>query len=268
MKEHKSQLRSRKVTTIAVASLGVLLSAVSTTSTYAADLKLSDDSSTDAIVGSGKNAIVGSGKNAIVGSGKNGAALETDAIVGSGKNAIVGSGKNAIVGSGKNAIVGSGKNAIVGSGKNALVVDPVFGPVLSGPVSAVDEESSSITVLGQSVVLTAATRSPKEQAADYQLGDWITVTGLTSQGTVFASTITVNPAVFVPGVSEVFAAGQVTSLDLSTGTFAIGEAKFNVNALGALTSDLDLDVGTYVEVTGVLSQAGTEASAIRLSTEN
>jgi hypothetical protein len=252
MKEHKSQLRSRKITTIAVASLGVLLSTVSTTSTYAAELTLSDDSSTDAIVGSGKNAIVGSGKNAIVGSGKNGTDLETDAIVGSGKNAIV----------------GSGKNAIVGSGKNALVVDPVFGPVLSGPVSAVDEESSSITVLGQSVVLTAATRSPKEQAADYQLGDWITVTGLTSQGTVFASTITVNPAVFVPGVSEVFAAGQVTSLNLSTGTFAIGEAKFNVNALGALTNDLDLDVGTYVEVTGVLPQAGMEASAIRLSTEN
>jgi hypothetical protein len=265
MKEHKSHQTTGKATVVTAASLCVLLLAVSTNSGHAAELTPDGGISADAIVGSGKNAIVGSGKNAIVGSGKNGSDLETDAIVGSGKNAIVGSGKNAIVGSGKN---GSDleTDAIVGSGKNAFESDSVFGPVLSGPVAAVDEDTSSITVLGQSVVLTEATRSPKGEATNYQLGDWITVTGLTTRGTVFASTITVSPKVFIPGVSEVFAAGTITDINLITGRLAIGEAVFNVVELNAEESDLE--VGSYVEITAVLPQPSMEATATSLVIDN
>ncbi len=232
-------------------------------------------SGTEAIVGSGKNAIVGSGTEAIVGSGKNAiVGSGTEAIVGSGKNAIVGSGTEAIVGSGKNAIVGSGTEAIVGSGKNAIVGsgkpwanrDRVFGPVLSGPVTALDLDQRSITILGQDIKVLRSTTFSGASFDSLQIGDWTTITGLSSGNKVHASHVIVQSESFVPGVSTVYVGGDILAINTNIGFLTVGDVAVYVGSIDARMWQ-NLQSGDYVEIYGTLPQSGQPVTATSVSAE-
>jgi len=198
---------------------------------------------TRAIVGTGTQAIVGTGTRAIVGTG-------TQAIVGTGTQAIVGTGTQAIVGTGTQAIVGTGTQAIVGTGGNSFPKDAVFGPAISGPVEAIDQEGASVTVLGIPVRTNSSTRFTSADLSSLQLGDWVFVTGISSQDGVHASALHRSSEVFVPGVSEVFVSGPVTEVMDDIGAVKIGGA--SVDAIGM---NLDrVQVGDFVEISGSQSQ--------------
>jgi hypothetical protein len=165
------------------------------------------------------------------------------------------------------AIIGSGTDAIVGSGKPALIVDKTFGPIVSGPVTAVHSQQRTMDVMGQEVRIIGSTNFDGLSLDSLQVGDWATVTGLSKGNQLFASTVVSTGEVFVPGVSTVFVSGDVLALDASKGFFSVGDIAVYAAGIDA-ASWAQIQIGDYVEVFGTLPQSGQPITATDVTVTN
>ena len=178
---------------------------------------------------------------------------------------LVPKGTEAIVGSGREAIVGSGKEAIVGSGKEAAeITDSVFGPILSGPITAVNKKGKTITVLDVEIKLLKSTIFASNNLDSLAVGDWVTITGMTHGRAIFASQVVLQPDTFVTGVSTVFVAGDITDISLEIGYAEIAGVQVYLTEAAEI-SELGLRIGDYVEGFGTLPQIGQPISLERLA---
>ena len=253
----RNKARMQLASAVALAIAGVPAQAASKASASA--VTLAPSARSEAIIGTGGNAIIGTGGEAIIGTGGEAiigtggeAIIGTggEAIIGTGGEAIIGTGGEAIIGTGGEAIIGTGGDAIIGTGGNGFPKDDVFGPAISGPVEAIDRDGGKITVLGIPVRISSATRFTSADVSSLQLGDWVFVSGMSSEYGVSASTIHASSKIFVPGVSQVFVSGPVTEIMPDIGTVRIGAA--TINTVGV---ELDrIKAGDFVEVSGYQAQ--------------
>ena len=162
----------------------------------------------------------------------------------------------------QDAIVGSGVETGLGPAEGVgATSDTIFGPVLSGPVTSVNNNGSKITVLGVDVKILKSTIT--QDFDTLAVGSWVTITGLTRGQNVFASQIIPEQEIFIPGVSPVYIAGEITSTSVDLGYIEITGVQIYIGNLDGLDS-LDLTLGTYVEASGTLPQPGQPVSIERI----
>ncbi|HEY5643745.1 MAG TPA: hypothetical protein VIS31_12805, partial [Woeseiaceae bacterium] len=89
--------------------------------------------------------------------------------------------------------------------------------VLAGPVDSIDRGNGVFESLGQFVMAS------QDMLASLRVGDYVSVEGsIVSSGWLYADTLTVSGERYVPGSSEVFVTGMLSSIDLSSGTARMG----------------------------------------------
>lgn len=98
-----------------------------------------------------------------------------------------------------------------------------FGPAIRGPVQAVDAASSTLTVLGQTVQIDAATVFPDSGAglADLRVGQLLTIHALLDAGTGIYRATRIEPA---DGLAAYTLRGLVKHVDTAAKMFSIGNA--------------------------------------------
>ncbi|MEJ2514511.1 MAG: DUF5666 domain-containing protein, partial [Gammaproteobacteria bacterium] len=199
--------------------------------------------------------IIGSGSpQAIIGSGS------PQAIIGSGSpQAIIGSGSpQAIIGSGSpQAIIGSGSpKAIIGSGVELLAL---------GLVEQSDGET--ITVLGQTIFVTEATRLYAQRPATSGNSRPVAVFGmLKDDGTgIVASDIVILNGRYVEGATPSYLAGYATKGSDAEGVFSVGGIEIVPAAAGSAPSAWAISEGDFVRATGLVLQGRLHAA--KLSTD-
>ena len=191
-----------------------------------------EGSSANGIEGSSANGIEGSSANGIDGSsilGIEGSSIlgiegsSANGIEGSSANGIEGSSANGIDGSSILGIEGSSILGIEGSSANGIEGSSTnrFGDslqVLAGPVDSVDRVNGVFESMGQ-VVLAS-----QSMLASLQVGDFVEVGGsVVSSGWYYADVVNVTGVSYVPGSTEVFVAGMLSSIDSRHGTAQMGD---------------------------------------------
>ena len=190
--------------------------------------------------------IDGMGVNGIDGMGVNG-------IDGMGVNGIDGMGVLGIDGMGVNGIDGMGVNGIDGMG----VAVSADNSVLAGPVDSIDRINGVFESMGQVVMAS------QNMLSSMRVGDFVTVGGTAiSSGWYYADTVSVSDQSYVPGATEVFISGLMSSVDFINGTAQMGELTIDYTAsLGssvAPSGDMWSFHGTRPSLGGSLISTRTE----------
>ena len=160
------------------------------------------------ISGGGVNSISGGGVSSISGGGVN-------SISGGGINSISGGGVDSISGGGISSISGGGINSISGGGINSISGG---GVVLAGPVDSIDRINGVFESMGQIVMAS------QNMLAGMNVGDYVSVGGsVVSPGWLYADGVRVSAQQYVPGATEVFVTGMLSSVDLAHGTAQMGD---------------------------------------------
>ena len=117
--------------------------------------------------------------------------------------------------SGGDALGISGGDALGISGGDALGIDAQN--ILAGPVEAIDIGNRVFHSLGQIVMAS------DEMLSDIRVGDFVTVEGsVVSDGWLYADAVVISEINYVPGATEVFVAGMLSSIDVASGTARLG----------------------------------------------
>ena len=91
------------------------------------------------------------------------------------------------------------------------------GDVLAGPVEAIDLANGTFLSLGQVVMASS------QALGELRIGDFVTVEGsVMGPGWLYADAVTVSDIRYVPGATEVFVTGMLSSIDSAAGTARLG----------------------------------------------
>ncbi|MGI9234782.1 MAG: hypothetical protein ACR2RD_14200, partial [Woeseiaceae bacterium] len=90
--------------------------------------------------------------------------------------------------------------------------------VLTGPVESIDRVNGVFESMGQIVMASHGMLS------GMRVGDFVSVAGsVVSPGWLYADGVSVSDDQYVPGATEVFVSGMLSSVDLDLGTAQMGE---------------------------------------------
>ena len=201
--------------------LGATLIALTLPAISFADLSTSgvngiDGSSMNGIDGSSILGIDGSSTTGIDGSSIAGIdGSSTAGIDGSSATGIDGSSISGIDGSSISGIDGSSITGIDGSSISGIDGSSVL---ISAPVDSIDRINGVFESMGQIVLAS------QSMLQSMQVGDYVTVAGsVVSSGWYYADAVEVSDQSYVPGATEVFVAGLVSSVDKGNGTAQLGD---------------------------------------------
>ena len=91
------------------------------------------------------------------------------------------------------------------------------GGILAGPVDSIDRINGVFESMGQIVMASQG------MLAGMSVGDYVSVEGsVVSPGWLYADDVSVSAERYVPGATEVFVTGLVSSVDLARGTAQMG----------------------------------------------
>ncbi|MGB5256814.1 MAG: hypothetical protein WBN44_06135, partial [Woeseiaceae bacterium] len=140
-----------------------------------------------------------------------------------------------ITGADLTSITGADVASITGADV-ASTTDTANG-VLAGPVDSIDRINGVFESMGQ-IVMASQT-----MLAGMRVGDYVSVAGsVVSPGWLYADGVSVSPDRYVPGATEVFVTGLLSSIDRELGTAQIG--------------------GLTIDYTASLGSAGAPAGAV------
>ena len=92
------------------------------------------------------------------------------------------------------------------------------GDVLAGPVDKIDRVNGVFESMGQHVMAS------QDMLSGIRVGDYVSVEGsVVAPGLLYADDVSVSDALYVPGDSEVFVKGLLTSVDSDAGTAQLGD---------------------------------------------
>ena len=107
-------------------------------------------------------------------------------------------------------------NALGIDAGNALGID-AGGVLLTGPVDAIDRLNGVFESMGQVVMASQG------MLADLQVGAFVAVEGtVISSGWYFADAVNVSDQMYIPGATEVFVSGMISSVNQMNGTAQMG----------------------------------------------
>jgi hypothetical protein len=119
--------------------------------------------------------------------------------------------------------------------------------VLAGPVDSIDRVNGVFESMGQFVMAS------QEMLSRMNVGDYVAVEGsVVASGWLYADNLAVSGSPYVPGASDVFVTGILTSVDFANGTAQ----------MGGLTIDYTPSLGDSMAPTGnVWSFSGIQPAA-------
>jgi hypothetical protein len=193
-----------------------------------------DGGAINGIDGGAINGIDGGAINGIDGgaiAGIDGGAI--NGIDGGAINGIDGGAINGIDGGAINGIDGGAINGIDGGAINGID----GGAILAGPISSIDTLNGVFESLGQVVVAS------QHMLSRMNVGDFVTVEGsVMAPGWLYADAVAVSAIRYVPGSTEVFVSGMLTSINAQNGTARMGN----------LTIDYTPSLGGSVAPSGLM----------------
>jgi len=115
---------------------------------------------------------------------------------------------------------------------DALGITTADSQVLAGPVDSIDIINGVFESMGQ-VVMASQT-----MLSGMRVGDYVTVSGsIASPGWLYADGVSVSTDSYVPGATEVFVTGLLSSVDLARGTAKIGSLTIDyTSSLGSASA--------------------------------
>ena len=142
----------------------------------------------------------------------------TSAYAGNGSGHAQGIDSNGVQGIDSNGVAGIDSNGALGIDSNgALGIDAGGVQVLMGQVDRVDVANGVFHSMGQVVMAS------RDVLFGLRVGNFVSVNGsVVGPGWLYADTISVSPAEYVPGATEVFVSGMLSSVDYPAGTARLG----------------------------------------------
>ena len=117
--------------------------------------------------------------------------------------------------------------------------------------------SSSATVLGQTVRLTAGTRVTAQNGASFAKGSLVAVYGkINADGTISASQINVLARQYVAGSTALYVRGVVKSLNAGIATVKVGNLSIDYSS-SLYSGSSSVTAGSVVEFSGLQSSTAT-----------
>ena len=184
-----------------------------------------------------------------------------DALGISGGDALGISGGDALGISGGDVLGISGGDALGISGGDALGISGGDRLMLAGPINSVDRINGVFESMGQIVMAS------QSMLSGMRVGDFVTVNGsVIASGWLYADAVSVSADRYVPGSTEVFVSGMLSSINTLNGTAQMGGLTIDYTpSLGssAVPSDVMWSFrGTRPNTQG---SARTLANALRIS---
>ena len=103
------------------------------------------------------------------------------------------------------------------NGGDVLGINGADNRLLSGPVDSIDRINGVFESMGQIVMAS------QSMLAGMTVGDYVSVAGsVVSPGWLYADELSVSAERYVPGATEVFVTGLLSSVDLARGTAEMG----------------------------------------------
>ena len=143
-------------------------------------------------------------------------ALGATLIVAAAPTAAASTSESNILGiDGGNVLGIDGGNVLGIDGGNVLGIDG--GNVLAGPVDSIDRINGVFESMGQIVMASQG------MLAGMSVGDYVSVAGsVVSAGWLYADEVFVSAERYVPGATEVFVTGMLSSVNMARGTAQMG----------------------------------------------
>jgi hypothetical protein len=140
-----------------------------------------------------------------------------------------GQGIDSMGGQGIDSMGGQGIDSMGGQGIDSM-------GVLSGPVDRIDTVNGIFESMGQIVMAS------QDALAGMNVGDFVSVQGsVVGPGWLYADEVSVSDNQYVPGATEVFVIGMLSSIDRVAGTARMGGLMIDYTAsLGAGSAPSDM----------------------------
>jgi hypothetical protein len=177
------------------------------------------------VLGIDSNGRLGIDSNGVLGIDSNGRlGIDSNGVLGIDSNGRLGIDSNGVLGIDSNGRLGIDSNGTLGIDSNgALGIDSngaqslVADLLLAGPVDSIDRTNGVFQSMGQSVMASHG------MLAGLQVGDFVAVEGtVISSGWYYADAVDVSAHAYVPGSTEVFVSGMMSSVDRMNGTARMG----------------------------------------------
>jgi hypothetical protein len=111
------------------------------------------------------------------------------------------------------------------SGGDAAGISGGDNNVLAGPIDSIDRINGVFGSMGQVVMAS------QDMLSSMRVGDFVTVGGTAiSSGWYYADTVSVSDQSYVPGATEVFISGLMSSVDFMNGTAQMGDLTIDYTA--------------------------------------
>jgi hypothetical protein len=214
--------RSAKATFALGATL-IVLSAQATASQSSSSVRGIDS---NGVAGIDSNGVLGIDSNGIAGIDSNGVlGIDSNGIAGIDSNGVLGIDSNGIAGIDSNGVLGIDSNGIAGIDSNGVLGIDSNGLLLAGPVDSIDRVNGVFSSMGQTVMASQAMLS------SLRVGDFVAVQGsVISSGWYYADDVSVSSQRYVPGATEVFITGMLSSVDRVNGTAQMGNLTIDYTA--------------------------------------
>ena len=170
------------------------------------------------LTGISSNGVTGISSNGLTGISSNGVTgISSNGTTGISSNGLTGISLNGVTGISSNGVTGISSNGKTGTDLDGLL-DLSAGVLLAGPVDSIDRINGVFESMGQIVLAS------QSMLQSMQVGDYVTVAGsVVSSGWYYADAVEVSDQSYVPGATEVFVAGLVSSVDKGNGTAQLGD---------------------------------------------
>ncbi len=192
------------------------------------------------ILGIDANGVAGIDANGILGIDANGVAgIDANGILGIDANGVAGIDANGILGIDANGVAGIDANGILGIDANGVAGIDANGTsrfggssIMTGPVDSIDRINGVFESMGQIVLAS------QSMLSGMQVGDYVSVEGSPiSSGWYYADNVSVSSQSYIPGATEVFISGMMSSIDSMEGTAQMGGLTIDyTSSLGSSTA--------------------------------
>ena len=164
------------------------------------------------VLGIDANGVTGIDANGVLGIDANGVTgIDANGVLGIDANGATGIDANGATGIDANGVTGIDANGVLGIDANGVQ------GILAGPVDSIDRINGVFESMGQ-VVMASQT-----MLAGMRVGDYVSVSGsVVSSGWLYADSVSVSADRYVPGATEVFVTGLLSSVNREMGTARIG----------------------------------------------
>jgi hypothetical protein len=169
------------------------------------------------VQGIDSNGVLGIDSNGVLGIDSNGVlGIDSNGVLGIDSNGVLGIDSNGVLGIDSNGTLGIDSNGTLGidsNGAQSLGNDLL----LAGPVDSIDRTNGVFESMGQVVMAS------QDMLVGMRVGDFVQVEGsVISSGWYYADTVDVSDQLYVPGSTEVFVSGVISSMNPMNGTAQMG----------------------------------------------